>query len=62
MTVGIIGGGFVGGALKFGFEDLVETRVYDTKPDICTHSLEETVLKSKYCSPPRLEPTQYWFS
>ena len=48
MTVGIIGGGFVGGALKFGFEDLVETRVYDTKPDICTHSLEETVLKSKY--------------
>lgn len=48
--VGIIGRGFVGSAVEFGFSAQTgcdaEVRVYDKDPLKCTHTLEETVNKS----------------
>ena len=50
--IGVVGNGFVGGAVKFGFSPQVgcdaEVRVYDKNPDKSTHSLEETVNKSDF--------------
>ena len=52
QKIGLVGNGFVGGAVKFGFSPQVgcdaEVRVYDKNPDKSTHSLEETVNKSDF--------------
>jgi len=52
QKIGVIGNGFVGGAVKFGFSPQVgcdaEVRVYDKNPDKSTHSLEETVNESDF--------------
>ena len=52
QKIGIVGNGFVGGAVKFGFSAQVgcdaEVRVYDKNPSKSTHTLEETVNESDY--------------
>ena len=52
QKIGVVGNGFVGGAVKFGFSPQVgcdaEVRVYDKNPDNSTHSLEETVNESDF--------------
>ena len=52
QKIGVVGNGFVGGAVKFGFSPQVgcdaEVRVYDKNPDKSTHSLEETVNESDF--------------
>ena len=52
QKIGIVGNGFVGGAVKFGFSAQVgcdtEVRVYDINPNKSTHTLEETVNKSDF--------------
>ena len=52
QKIGVVGNGFVGGAVKFGFSPQVgcdaEVRVYDKNPNKSTHSLEETVNKSDF--------------
>ena len=52
QKIGVIGNGFVGGAVKFGFSPNVgcdaEVRVYDKNPNKSTHTLEETVNKSDF--------------
>ena len=50
--IGVVGNGFVGGAVKFGFSPQVgcdaEVRVYDKNPSKSTHGLEETVNESDF--------------
>ena len=50
MNIGIIGRGFVGSAVEFGFSAQTgcdaEVRVYDKNPSRSIHSFEETVNKS----------------
>ena len=50
--IGVVGNGFVGGAVKFGFSPQVgcdaEVRVYDKEPSKSTHTLEETVNESDF--------------
>ena len=52
QKIGVVGNGFVGGAVKFGFSPQVgcdaEVRVYDKNPSKSTHGLEETVNKSDF--------------
>ena len=52
QKIGVIGNGFVGGAVEFGFSPNVgcdaEVRVYDKNPNKSTHGLEETVNKSDF--------------
>ena len=52
QKIGIVGNGFVGGAVKFGFSPQVgcdaEVRVYDKNPRKSTHTLEETVNESDF--------------
>lgn len=52
QKIGVVGNGFVGGAVKFGFSPQVgcdaEVRVYDKNPSKSTHSLEETVNESDF--------------
>ena len=52
MKIGIVGRGFVGSAVQFGFSPAVgcdaEVRVYDIDPSKSTHTLEETVNKSDF--------------
>ena len=52
QKIGVVGNGFVGGAVKFGFSPQVgcdaEVRVYDKNPNKSTHTLEETVNKSDF--------------
>ena len=52
QKIGVVGNGFVGGAVKFGFSPQVgcdaEVRVYDKNPSKSTHTLEETVNKSDF--------------
>ena len=52
QKIGVIGNGFVGGAVKFGFSPNVgcdaEVRVYDKNPNKSTHKLEETVNESDF--------------
>jgi len=52
QKIGIVGNGFVGGAVKFGFSPNVgcdaEVRVYDINPNKSTHTLEETVNESDF--------------
>ena len=50
--IGIVGNGFVGRAVQFGFSPSTgcdaETRVYDIDPAKSTHTLEETVNESDF--------------
>ncbi len=50
--IGIVGRGFVGSAVEFGFSPNVgcdaEVRVYDKDPEKSLHSLEETINESEY--------------
>ena len=50
--IGVIGNGFVGGAVKYGFSPNTgcdaEVRVYDKNPSKSTHTLEETVNESDF--------------
>ena len=52
QRIGVIGNGFVGGAVRFGFSPHVgcdaEVRVYDIEPTKSTHTLDETVNKSDF--------------
>jgi len=52
QKIGVVGNGFVGGAVKFGFSPQVgcdaEVRVYDINPSKSTHTLEETVNESDF--------------
>ena len=52
QKIGVIGNGFVGGAVKFGFSPQTgcdaEVRVHDKNPDKSTHTLEETVNQSDF--------------
>ena len=52
QKIGVVGNGFVGGAVKFGFSPQTgcdaEVRVYDKNPSKSTHTLEETVNKSDF--------------
>ena len=52
QKIGVVGNGFVGGAVKFGFSPQVgcdaEVRVYDKNPNKSTHTLEETVNESDF--------------
>tara|TARA_B100000085_G_scaffold263089_1_gene268879 strand:- start:1807 stop:2685 length:879 start_codon:yes stop_codon:yes gene_type:complete len=50
QKIGVVGNGFVGNAVQFGFSQKVgcdaEVRVYDKDPSKSTHELEETINKS----------------
>ena len=52
QKIGIVGNGFVGSAVQYGFSPNVgcdaEVRVYDVNPTKSTHTLEETVNKSDF--------------
>ena len=52
QKIGIVGNGFVGGAVRFGFSSSIgceaEVRVYDKNPLKSTHTLEETVNESDF--------------
>ena len=52
MKVGVIGNGYVGGAVAHGFSAAstgkCEVRVYDSIPDRSPHTLEETINKSDF--------------
>ena len=52
QKIGVVGNGFVGGAVKFGFSPNVgcdaEVRVYDKNPNKSTDTLEETVNESDF--------------
>ena len=52
MKIGIVGRGFVGSAVEFGFSPNVgcdaEVRVYDTDPHKSLHTLEETINESDF--------------
>ena len=52
QKIGVIGNGFVGGAVKYGFSPQTgcdaEVRVYDKNPNKSTHTLEETVNESDF--------------
>ena len=52
QKIGVVGNGFVGGAVKFGFSPQTgcdaQTRVYDIDSAKSTHTLEETVNESDF--------------
>ena len=52
QKIGIVGKGFVGSAVEFGFSPNVgcdaEVRTYDKDPNKSTHTLEETVNESDF--------------
>ena len=49
-SIGIVGNGFVGSAVRYGFSTNVgcdaEVRVYDKNPNKSTHTLEEVIIES----------------
>jgi len=49
-SIGIVGNGFVGSAVRYGFSPNVgcdaEVRVYDKNPNKSTHTLEEVIVES----------------
>ena len=51
-NIGIIGNGFVGSAVEFGFSAQTgcdaEVKVYDKNPSKSIHTLDETVNKSDF--------------
>jgi len=42
-TIGIIGNGFVGGAVANGLKDFADIRIYDSLPERCTHHYNDAV-------------------
>ncbi len=46
--VGIIGNGFVGGAVSFGLSDIANTRCYDKYEKNSTHEFEEVIKESEF--------------
>ena len=46
-NVGIIGNGFVGQALAYGFSPVPKIRIYDLDPLKCVDEFKETVNKAK---------------
>ena len=52
QKIGIVGNGYVGGAVRYGFSPNVgcdaEVRTYDIDPNKSTHTLEETVNESDF--------------
>ena len=52
QRIGVVGNGFVGAAVKFGFSPQVgcdaEVKVYDINPSKSTHTLEETINQSDF--------------
>ena len=42
-SIGVVGAGFVGGAVAKGFEFLTEVKTYDINPERCSHTFLETV-------------------
>ena len=52
QKIGIVGNGFVGSAVQYGFSPNVgvdaDVRVYDVNPNKSTHTLDETVNKSDF--------------
>tara|TARA_Y100000004_G_scaffold81420_1_gene91442 strand:+ start:1852 stop:2721 length:870 start_codon:yes stop_codon:yes gene_type:complete len=52
QKIGVVGNGFVGGAVRYGFSPNVgcdaEVRTYDKDPNKSTHSLEETINESDF--------------
>ena len=52
QKIGVVGNGFVGGAVKFGFSPQTgcdaEVRVYDKNPARSLHSLKDTVNESNF--------------
>jgi nucleotide sugar dehydrogenase len=42
-TIGIIGNGFVGGAIAEGFKQYTDVKVYDKKPEKSCHTLTDTI-------------------
>jgi len=52
MKIGVVGKGFVGSAVQFGFSPITgcnaEVRVYDKDPNKSTHTLDEVVNNSDY--------------
>ena len=48
MRIGIIGNGFVGGSLCYGFQEFAELKIYDTDKQRSTHTMEEVVQTSDY--------------
>jgi len=48
MNIGIIGNGFVGGAVGFGMAEVAEIRTYDVDPMLRTHELDEVIDKSQF--------------
>jgi len=52
QKIGIVGNGFVGSAVQYGFSPNVgvdaDVRVYDVNPNKSTHTLEETVNESDF--------------
>ena len=47
-NIGIIGNGFVGSAITFGFSLHADIRIYDVNPNKSTHSLSEVVNLSDF--------------
>ena len=48
FDVGIIGNGFVGSAIVSGFSLHSNIKIYDTKPEQCTHSLQGVIEGSEF--------------
>ena len=48
MKIGIIGNGFVGNAIAFGFSEYVPVKIYDKDPRKSLNSLEETINESDF--------------
>ena len=46
LNIGIIGNGFVGQAIAFGFSPVARVRIYDVDPIRCVDSFDETVNRS----------------
>ena len=59
QKIGVVGNGFVGGAVRYGFSPNVgcdaEVRTYDKDPNKSTHSLEETINESDFNNQPKVE-------
>ena len=49
FRIGILGFGYVGRAIHFGFSNAVnEIRIYDKDPNISRNSLEDTIINSDF--------------